>query len=697
MILRKSLLVLLVALCGPAGLQAARPVEFRFSVPEAGISNPFARQIQAEVILPSGRRIALPAFVDGLGAFAVRARPVEAGTYALGAVSEALPGGKLVNLTALPLGDDHQMVSVSDVERLPAVRVNPKDPHQFIRSDGVPYLPIGANVAWPPDGQAADRYYPAALAKFAAARLTWMRVWMAHWSGLNLDWLPVGAGFSPKPPALDLDVAQRWDRIVESADDDGVYLQMVLQYHGQYTTYNDSNWAQNPWNAANPDGWLTNPADFFTDAKARLITMLKYRYIVARWGWSPAVFAWELFNEVHWTNAMREGHEDAVAKWHDDMAGVIRTCDIYHHLITTSTENLRSPVYAKLDFYQPHLYPSNPLAAARTFDPDASQLDKPVFYGESGDDHADIPAAETASGSTLAPAAWAALMGESQLPAQPWEGALMLDKDRAGALGVIHLFWAASEMARHPGLKPFSPPVYTLDHAPLVVRPGVQWLARPPADFTMPLDGSIPLEVGNWSGIYAGSGAGSAKGIPTRSTLHFDLPDHTTMHASIVGMGGGASAGLNFILDGQVVATGSWTKADGLSAQHPADVEFPVVAGHHTLVIANTGAGGWVGLGSLDFGVDAPSLSAIGLRSANLIVAWLFHRGQVFSETGGAATGILELPDVPAGKWSLTWYDPDTGEPVATQPVEHFGGMLKLPTPTFAHDAALVLQSLNRR
>ena len=76
--------------------------------------------------------------------------------------------------------------------------------------------------------------------------------------------------------------------------------------------------------------------------------------------------AWELFNEVHWTDAFRKGREADVAHWHSEMAKYIRSIDVYGHLITTSTENLRSPIYEKMDFYQPHLYAANLIAGARS-------------------------------------------------------------------------------------------------------------------------------------------------------------------------------------------------------------------------------------------------------------------------------------------------------------------------------------------
>jgi len=117
---------------------------------------------------------------------------------------------------------------------------------------------------------------------------------------MNLDWvsgttLPIGS--------LSLDVARRWDATVAAAGEHGVYLQIALQHDGQYSSRTNPNWPENPWNKSR-GGWLQSPEDFFTDPRAIALTKAKYRYIVARWGYSPYILAWELFNEVEWTDGM---------------------------------------------------------------------------------------------------------------------------------------------------------------------------------------------------------------------------------------------------------------------------------------------------------------------------------------------------------------------------------------------------------
>ena len=64
--------------------------------------------------------------------------------------------------------------------------------------------------------------------------------------------------------------------MVEGAEKNDIYFQLVLQHHGQYSSASgykyshnvNPNWEQNPYNVKN-GGFLKNPEDFFTDPQAR--------------------------------------------------------------------------------------------------------------------------------------------------------------------------------------------------------------------------------------------------------------------------------------------------------------------------------------------------------------------------------------------------------------------------------------------
>src|SRR5262249_12485146 len=123
------------------------------------------------------------------------------------------------------------------------------------------------------------------------------------------------------------EAAARVDRILEQCERRDLRVMLCLY------TFGDVNWDwdSNPYSAKG-GGWLERSPEFFTDARARSATKKLLRYEVARWGWSRALWAWELWNEVDTC----DGFEDApVAAWHREMAAEIARLDAHRHLITT--------------------------------------------------------------------------------------------------------------------------------------------------------------------------------------------------------------------------------------------------------------------------------------------------------------------------------------------------------------------------
>ena len=667
---------------------AVEPVQFVFRLPAAA-RDPLARDLWAEVITPSQATLHLPVFsLDG-SRFAVRARASEPGDYRLGRVTEKI-GDRVEPLPVTLDGRGQQRVA--HAASLPQVTGVRGQPARFVFANGGTFVPIGANLAWPSSG--GVKFQVRAIAEFGRQDLNWMRVWMAHWSGLNLDWLPPAMGASPAPGGLDERVAASWDRIVAAAEEQGVYLQIVLQHHGQYSSRVNSNWKENPWNAANPRGFLRTPGEFFTSPVAIDLTQRKFRYIVARWGYSPAVLAWELFNEVHWTDPINQDHDDAtVAAWHAVMADYLHGIDLYRHLVTTSTENLRSQIYAKLDYDQPHLYAANLLAGVRQFDPVPAQLDRPVFYGEVGDDHLDLTPAQKAAGLAIVPPVWASLMGRGRYAAQPWLGEQLLLKGRLGELGAVARFAKAAGLGARDGLETFSPALECADRVPLVLAGSQFWQRRVAPDFTVPLDGREAVEFADIPRIFVSAPTDRGDGHPDRATYHVDFPKTVTLRARVVDTAPRGAA-IRISVDGQVAAEKFWpAHTPGARAfVQPDELSFPVAAGAHTLVVENPGTADWFEMSGLDLGLDIPVLAAVGQRSADSIALWVWHRTGVFALRAPApVAGTLLLEDVPAGRWQVTWWDTFKGVPSTPAVIEHPGGLLKLLTPGVNRHAAVVL------
>ena len=676
----------------------AAPVEFSFTVPSRD-GNPFAREVWATVCQPSGRDIRAPAFFLENDRFSVRIRGDEAGIYRLSAIEEDLADGSVVAHPLVVIEPTGGVIEVVSPEVLSQVRIAPLDPRSFSREDGSAYVPFGGNIPWAPGGREVTEYYDERLRQFGEAGLNWARIWMVHFGHTNLDWLSDPGGPQPTPGRLDAAVAERWDKIIASAEAAGVYVQIVLQHHGQYSTETNPQWDENPWNADQPGGFLKKPADFFRSEDARRLTRQKYRYIVARWGYSPAVMAWELFNEVHWVDALRfESDEVAVAAWHAEMADFIRSVDVCRHLVTTSMEDLWSPVFARMDFLQPHIYAVNMLDNMRYVDPVYQDLSKPVFFGEFGDDHMRVSDEQKRAGLTVIPPIWAGIMGRLHLPPQPWFVELLMETGNFGQLVAVARFLDETRIAERDGLEPFSPSVESPDRMPFIIAPGFVWMHRPAPTIEIPIDGSVPVEMALVPGILVGEPRLLGMGFPGEATYWIDFPQTATVAVHLRLDEGlyhyrpeGATA--EVLLNDRVVAGHTWfARGKGSETEHSVELRFDVAAGRQRIRIRNAAGPDWFAFDGMDTGLEVAQIAAVGKRGDAFIALWIWHRQGVFAlEANDAAQGTLLLEDVPAGSWKVEWWDTERGAPITTDQIEHGGGMLGLPTPPIRRHAAVVL------
>lgn len=675
--LRTLLLTLSSLLAFWAASLRAEPVEFRFKLRGPAPENPFAPEFAVAVTLPSGAQRLQPAYYAGKGVYAVRVFPRAKGTYQFGEVRD---GERVVEVKAVT----PRSLAANAVPDT-FIRIDPTDTQGFVRG-GKPYFPFGANLAWA-QGPARG-FYPRALAQFRENGLNWARIWMAHWGSANLDWVPEEKGRPIRPGELSLEVAALWDEIVAAAEANDVAFQLVLHHHGQVSDSVNPNWDSHPWNVRN-GGFLKRPEDFFTDTRARELTKRKLRYIVARWGYSPSIMAWELFNEVHFSTAMRllPPAEAAVTAWHGEMADYLRSIDPEKHLVTTSYENLDGALYQKMDYKQPHLYAADMAAATLALPTRGHAQEKPVFFGEIGDDQLTVSEADRRSGESLLLPIWTSLFGDARFPGQTWYVERLMDSGRLSELGAAVRFAKAAGLEHRRTLSPRMVTVDTAERAPLEVHGALWWMHYPVVDVPVTFDGGLAPERAFLPKNLLPPNHPSP-GFPDRARLVTDLgvPMDIAVRIAKASQPG---ARVEVRVDGRPVAERLWSlDAPRGELDAGATLYATVPAGRRTIEVANTGVD-WVLLDYVQFSQGAPTLYAVAKGDSSFVMVLTWNR-----VGGPAVRGRLQVPGLAAGRWRSVWWDTVKGLPGPEVIVNHGGGALAIDTPDVARMAALILEKL---
>ena len=680
------------ALPGDAPKPAAAVGHGTFPVIEASftlrvIGNPFdfeQNDVKVAVAAPDGKSVVVPAFFDGGDTWRVRHAPAAPGQYAVKGVTL---NGRPVDVGGLktPGFDVAAAAPGRGFVRLTDSKMN------FVFDDGEPYYPVGYNLAWHHTGEPKMPPLVESIRRMGEARVNWTRIWMNHWDAKNLDWIEQPNEIAqPKLGELSLPVARHWDAILNAAADSGVYLQMVLQHHGQYSTGADANWQINPWNKAN-GGWLDDAAAFFTDAKARSLTKKKYRYILARYGAMPSVMAWELFNEVQFTDGFKSDLP-SVAAWHKEMADFLREHDPYSHLITTSSVVEVASLWPAMDYYQAHTYPPDLLAAIGTLD--ARKLDRAYFYGEigasaSGDD-------PSAVRDTVHKILWGGLMSNASGVAQYWYWYLAEPGGALPQYAAAQKFLDLSGLRGRYDLKPVEAVADTGRRGPLRFGPGIDWAPSLTTQFDVKPSGLVE-GLGGMSAFLQGDGN---RDLFPQASFAVDMPSDGTFAVRFDQLSP-AGAKVEVSVDGRPTsavaldppANGGDAKAGQQSpSQIRVSIEVPLTAGKHAVLLRNGGKD-WVHISAISLTDYAPEVAVLAKGDDAVTVLWAYRR----TPAGDAAEPLkatLTVPGRKAGeRYEVTWVDTATGEATGTATAEAGAdGVLSLQAPPIRHDLAAVVR-----
>lgn len=342
---------------------------------------------------PSGKRIVLPCYFESgesgkeslwKARFAAR----ETGVYNYH--FELKTDGKLVSTTP--------KFEFKVLQSKAKGFLQPNDLWSLRYDNGELFRGIGENICWESRDEDDSKYfdklhedkrfnYDYMLKKLAANGGNFFRTWMIYWN-LPVDWKTVKNNnrYQNTQSQYNESGMKRMDHLVELCDSLGIHMMLALESH---VGYMGDGWKMSSYNIEN-GGSAKTPLEFFTLPTAKAQYKNKLRLMVARYGYSPAIGAWEFFNEID--NAMYNGKPEdripdaVITAWHDEMSSFLKSIDPYNHLVTTSISHrdvAGMNDLKNMDLNQKHIY-KNTSAIPETIRDYTQKHSKPYVIGESG-------------------------------------------------------------------------------------------------------------------------------------------------------------------------------------------------------------------------------------------------------------------------------------------------------------------------
>lgn len=616
----------------------------------------------------------------GPGGFRLRFSPDETGQWSFAVtVTDA-------NGTSAPVPGAFQCTAPNTPANHGFIRTNQTNYLNF--DDGQQYIAIGENIAW----QNSNAYlnYKTWLGKLIENGGNFFRLWHAHW-GLGIEW-KTGNGFEGLRRYHQRNCFYQ-DWLYDFCAENGVYIMLALQHHGPVSTQVNPNWNDSPYNVAN-GGPCANTLEFFTNQQARDHTRNRYRYVVARWGYSRAILCWELFNEVLWTDGFQlQSTKDKVAAWHYEMAAFLKTSDPNSHLVTTSYgDDFTDPnVWSHPDFdlTQTHFYINTPnleRALAKGNRAFLEEFGKPALNGEFGLGGSASLANTDPDGIHIHNCLWGGLFG--------------------GGLGTAMTWWWDNYIHPKDLYYHFSGVSQLTEEIPFLEKnmaPAASYVNGAPGDLTL-------TPTLGWSGVGTSSISIGANGVltPANAALgqflygsQWNTQFRSPPTFSVTYPAAGKFSVRTSTETGTLPKIAIWL--DGVQQiNQPAAVNttysINVPAGAHTIKVDNTGTD-WITIASYTFEGLGSAVDAYVLVSENKTVAAGWALNNRYNHQFVAENGVPDPTPPPTvvvngfenGTYSVRYYNPLTGVLFGGQTATAQGGQLEIPLPSVYWDVAFVV------
>ncbi|MBB1600471.1 hypothetical protein A9977_10515 [Variovorax sp. UMC13] len=231
-----------------------------------------------------------------------------------------------------------------------------------MNSRGAAWTPIGHNdaISWPELAGLFMRRDIGAVRQ----HLLWLRAHGVTCIRVMLEYAQLRHRYLERPVGRFVpSMVKLWDDLFALCEETGMYL-LITPFDTFFTW---RHWHRHPYNAAH-GGPCADRRQWLTCTRMREAIRHRLDFATRRWGGSPALFAWDLWNELHPAHA--EDNVTACAPFVTDLSQFLRELELrVHgraHLQTVSVfgpELLKSPSlcdpvfrHPTLDFATTHLY-----------------------------------------------------------------------------------------------------------------------------------------------------------------------------------------------------------------------------------------------------------------------------------------------------------------------------------------------------
>lgn len=583
------------------------------------------------------------------------------------------------------------------------VRISKRDPRYLEFDNGRSIFFIGHDVCWPSSRGTYD--YDIWFSEMQKHGENITRIWMAPWY-FGIEW-------KTKVGYYDLAEAWRLDYVIRLAEKKGIYILLCFMNHGQLRR--EDQWAKNPYNKEN-GGPLDKPEDFWSNDKAIELFKRRIRYIIARWGYSTHILAWELWNEVDLTDGYAE-RRDQVALWHKIMANYIKEVDPYDHLVTTSFANpyldpkiwsLKEMEIITVHRYGPGGFKDIAGEVYKLIRSKWEQFKKPVIITEFGSDwrwpgicprpyyYDDKEGVEIHNG------IWASIMAASPSTAMLWWWDNYIHpynlyyhfKALANYLNEIDPARCNFKYLRAEIVIPKE--IRKEDLTSITVYPSLDWAKPAENYFILNLNGTTS-DLSQLSFYIQGKAHPELKNNPTFKVT-FPYGGKVIIHVNSVSKSGAILTVYvdNFIAK-QVSLPDRDGKYDGHAREYDLDIEVDVPPGTHEIKIDNVG-NDWFTWDYIRFEgamIKQGKARILGLTNGTFALVWIQNRDNTWwnavNKVPIEPIKDLEimLYDFKDGKYIVEFWDTYKGEVMKKEIVEATNGVIRIKISELERDIAL--------